>query len=127
MNGRTDDRSHGYDYESIMHYGPKAFSVNGRATISAKNNARIGQRQGLSAGDVAQAKTMYTACKGGSTGGGGSGGGGGGGGSTGTVTCILSSVVTFIHRRLFQGWVSLSTSHRIGIFSNIPKKPRWPG
>ncbi|CAB4005682.1 zinc metallo ase nas-15-like [Paramuricea clavata] len=68
MSGRTDDTSHGYDYGSIMHYGPKAFSVNGRNTITAKNGQAIGQRQGLSAGDVQQAKTMYTACRGISTG-----------------------------------------------------------
>ena len=48
-----------------MHYGPKSFSVNGEDTITAKNGHSIGQRQRLSVIDVAQAKTMYTACKGG--------------------------------------------------------------
>ena len=63
INGLTDDKSHGYDYDSIMHYGPKAFSKNGRNTITARNGHPIGQIQRLSAIDVAQAKTMYTACK----------------------------------------------------------------
>ena len=53
-----------------MHYGPKAFSINGKNTITAKNGHSIGQRQGLSVIDVEQARTMYTACNGG---GGGSG------------------------------------------------------
>ena len=80
--GATDD-SHGYDYGSIMHYGPYAFSKNGRKTITAKNDQTIGQRQGLSYGDVEQAKAMYKKCNHGSTGGGSTGGGSTGGGSTG--------------------------------------------
>jgi hypothetical protein len=48
-----------YDYGSIMHYGPTAFSRNGQPTIVAKNGAEIGQRRGLSAGDVAAVKAMY--------------------------------------------------------------------
>ena len=59
----TDDRSHGYDYDSIMHYGPKAFSKNGWDTITAKNGHSIGQRQELSAIDIAQMKTMYAPCE----------------------------------------------------------------
>ena len=47
-----------------MHYGPKAFSNNGKDTITARNGHSIGQRQGLSAIDVAQIKTMYAPCKG---------------------------------------------------------------
>ena len=46
-----------------MHYGPKAFSKNGWDTITAKNGHSIGQKQGLSAIDVAQAKTMYAPCE----------------------------------------------------------------
>ena len=65
MTGRTDDKSHGYDYGSILHYGPKAFSMNGKNTITAKNGHSIGQRHRLSVIDVAQAKTMYNACEGG--------------------------------------------------------------
>jgi hypothetical protein len=90
LTGLTDDKSHGYDYASIMHYGPKAFSVNGKNTITAKNGASIGQSERLSAIDVEQAKTMYPAC--GSTGG------------TGIVRCILD-----IRGRLFESRITLST------------------
>lgn len=58
----------GYDYDSIMHYGPKAFTVDGSDTIVAKNRQAIGQRQGLSVKDVQQAKQLY--CTKGTTGGG---------------------------------------------------------
>ncbi len=49
----------GYDYDSIMHYGPKAFSIDGSDTIVANNGQRIGQRQGLSYKDVQQAYQLY--------------------------------------------------------------------
>jgi hypothetical protein len=58
-----------YDFESIMHYDKFAFSLTGNATISPKvpngtpgttgNPARIGQRVGPSATDVAALKTLY--------------------------------------------------------------------
>ena len=51
-----------------MHYGPKAFSKNGKDTITAKNGQSIGQEQELSAIDVAQMKTMYAPCGSGSKG-----------------------------------------------------------
>jgi hypothetical protein len=78
--GRTDDKSHGYDTASLMQYGAYAFSKNGEKTITAKNGASIGQKQGLSEGDVAQANTMYC----GSTGGTG----------TGTGTCTGTGTET---------------------------------
>ena len=63
----------GYDYDSIMHYGPYAFALRrGLVTISTKNGAKkIGQRQGLSAKDVEQARKLY-GCSG-TTGGGNAG------------------------------------------------------
>jgi Astacin (Peptidase family M12A) len=48
-----------YDYGSIMHYPPKAFSINGEDTIVTKSGASIGQRNGLSAGDIAAVRLMY--------------------------------------------------------------------
>jgi astacin len=48
-----------YDYGSIMHYPSDAFSRNHQPTIVARNNAPIGQRQGLSEGDIAAVNTMY--------------------------------------------------------------------
>ena len=77
-----------YDYGSIMHYGAFAFSSNGLPTISVRTppaaaGTTIGQRGGLSGGDVAALNSIYptvTCAKGGggSTGGGTTGGGGGG-------------------------------------------------
>lgn len=48
-----------YDYNSIMHYSETAFSINGQPTIRTKNGQPIGQRTGLSNGDVAAIKMMY--------------------------------------------------------------------
>lgn len=51
-----------YDYISVMHYGPKAFSKNGKETITPKQLAfkdKIGQRKGLSAGDAQRINNMY--------------------------------------------------------------------
>lgn len=53
-----------YDYESVMHYGAKAFSKNGNYTILPKNGIppeRIGQSQGLSPGDIESIRLYYTA------------------------------------------------------------------
>ena len=50
----------GYDYGSIMHYPRTAFSVNGQNTITPVDpNAQIGQRTGLSPGDIAAVLAMY--------------------------------------------------------------------
>ncbi|CAB3982537.1 chymotrypsinogen B-like [Paramuricea clavata] len=52
-----------YDYASIMHYGRRAFSNNGRDTIvPKKSGVTIGQRGGLSPSDVQQMNLMYN-CK----------------------------------------------------------------
>lgn len=49
-----------YDYGSIMHYGMFAFSKNGQPTIVPKQaGATIGQRSGLSAGDIAAVHHIY--------------------------------------------------------------------
>jgi hypothetical protein len=49
-----------YDYGSIMHYPRNAFSKNGQDTIvPTKAGAAIGQRNGLSARDIAAVKLLY--------------------------------------------------------------------
>lgn len=52
-----------YDYGSIMHYPRTAFSKNGQDTIVPTDPAAgIGQRNGLSAGDIAGVQTLYPSC-----------------------------------------------------------------
>lgn len=51
-----------YNYNSVMHYGSKAFSVNGLNTIVPKNGvstSAIGQRVSLDAGDISALNQMY--------------------------------------------------------------------
>lgn len=49
-----------YDYASVMHYAPTAFSKNGMATIVPRDPfATIGQRIGMSEGDIARINVMY--------------------------------------------------------------------
>lgn len=49
-----------YDYGSLMHYGRTAFGINGAETITPlQTGATIGQRTGLSAGDVSALHWMY--------------------------------------------------------------------
>jgi hypothetical protein len=52
-----------YDYGSVMHYPPDAFSMNGKATIIALQpipaGVTMGQRDGLSAGDIAGVLILY--------------------------------------------------------------------
>lgn len=57
----SDGNDYGeYDYESIMHYGPYAFSKNGQKTIVALvDGVEIGQRVKLSDKDLAAIKAMY--------------------------------------------------------------------
>lgn len=48
-----------YDFGSIMHYPTHAFSKNGQPTIEPIGGQAIGQRTGLSAGDIAAVRSMY--------------------------------------------------------------------
>ena len=57
---RTVTLGEPYDYQSIMHYGRDAFSMNGKATIVAiKPGAILGQRTQLSVIDAKQINKLY--------------------------------------------------------------------
>lgn len=60
-----NSKIHGpYDYDSIMHYGAKAFSIDGSSTIIPKNtNNKIGQRARLSQGDINAARHLANTAK----------------------------------------------------------------
>ena len=50
-----------YDYDSLMHYPRWAFSKNGKDTIvPIRENVEIGQRDGLSEGDIAAIEHLYS-------------------------------------------------------------------
>lgn len=58
-----------YDYGSIMHYGEYAFSIdtkrsdpNKRTIVPKKKGVTIGQRLGLSTGDIATVNKVYKSC-----------------------------------------------------------------
>jgi hypothetical protein len=59
---QTDSKSHGYDYDSIMHYHSTDFSKNGNKTITAKNGHPIGEGRSISVIDAQEAMTMFPAC-----------------------------------------------------------------
>ncbi|CAG0888034.1 unnamed protein product [Cyprideis torosa] len=50
-----------YDYDSVMHYGNRAFSWNGFKTIVARDdpNRVLGQRDGFSESDIEQVNNLY--------------------------------------------------------------------
>lgn len=51
-----------YDYGSMMHYGAYGFSINGQATIVARQNLAglvMGQRTEISEKDILRVKRMY--------------------------------------------------------------------
>lgn len=53
-----------YDYDSIMHYGAKAFSKNGKDTIYPLERGKtIGQRTRLSLGDIKALNQLYPSDK----------------------------------------------------------------
>jgi hypothetical protein len=56
-----------YDYQSIMHYDPVAFSRNGQPTIVPKVNTQIGQRGGFSQLDAYKINRLYECTASGST------------------------------------------------------------
>ncbi|MBX2884308.1 MAG: M12 family metallopeptidase [Granulosicoccus sp.] len=49
-----------YDYESVMHYGPRYFSSNGLDTIQVPDGISIGQRSRLSRGDIQLVDMLYS-------------------------------------------------------------------
>ena len=54
----------GYDYDSVMHYGRRVFSINGQeSVVPHDNNANIGQRTHLSALDVQRMNILYQCSK----------------------------------------------------------------
>lgn len=48
-----------YDFDSIMHYGPRAFSRNGKPTMVPKRPANIGQRLRFSKLDLYKLNKLY--------------------------------------------------------------------
>ncbi|XP_059607803.1 astacin-like isoform X2 [Phlebotomus argentipes] len=61
-NSYVTDYGEGYDYGSIMHYGPYAFSKNYLPTIEAIYNTGqvMGQRDGMSQKDINKIRKMYS-------------------------------------------------------------------
>ncbi|VDN32477.1 unnamed protein product [Gongylonema pulchrum] len=57
--GMIDSLGADYDYESIMHYGPRAFSRNGQPTLVPKRPAIIGQRLRFSNLDTFKINKLY--------------------------------------------------------------------
>ncbi|KRZ44254.1 Zinc metalloproteinase nas-14 [Trichinella pseudospiralis] len=51
-----------YDYDSVMHYSPFAFSKNGNSVIRTRNNKTVGQRDQLSELDIYKINGLYR-CK----------------------------------------------------------------
>ena len=58
---RIDSRGIRYDYVSVMHYGDKSFTKNGRPTIEAKDRAihQLGNTE-LSELDIKQTNLVYS-------------------------------------------------------------------
>ena len=58
-----DNQDTPYDYDSVMHYGPTAFSNNTQNTIDTPNGEHIGQRNGFSDLDVIGLNKLYACGK----------------------------------------------------------------
>ena len=57
-----------YDYASVMHYDQYGFSLNGYPTITPKqSDAKIGQRDNMSAIDIQEVRLFYNCSSIGST------------------------------------------------------------
>ncbi len=58
--GEADTLGFGYDYASIMHYGPTTFSRNGSSTlVSVQPDIPIGNAKELSPLDIVKANALY--------------------------------------------------------------------
>ena len=62
--GKLDYLGAMYDFQSLMHYGSRAFSKNGKGTIKAlkQSGVEFGQRKGFSETDIQQLNALYD-CK----------------------------------------------------------------
>ena len=63
--GQADYYGEGYDFDSVMHYGNWAFSINNKKTIvvNSDQDRLTGQRDGFSQTDVKQLNKVYK-CRG---------------------------------------------------------------
>lgn len=61
---KVDSMGFPYDYSSLMHYGKRTFSKNGRSTIQALNDPymSLGRGDGFSELDIKKMNTLYD-CK----------------------------------------------------------------
>ncbi|CAL9701345.1 unnamed protein product [Knipowitschia caucasica] len=57
----TNNLNTPYDYTFLMHYSSKAFSKNGRDTISplSRRPVKLGQTRGLSHSDIKRINILY--------------------------------------------------------------------
>ena len=58
---KIDNMNFTYDYASLMHYGSRTFSKNGKATLRAKNRPYqlLGRRSGFSSVDIKKMNALY--------------------------------------------------------------------
>ena len=57
--GHCDSQNGPYDFNSIMHYGPKDWSINGQNTIDSKNGESFGYANGFSELDLKDINDFY--------------------------------------------------------------------